>query len=707
MRIEAPAHRSRRRHAAVGSVRARARLSRPSASGRFLNRELSWIEFDRRVLALAADPTVPLLDRVRFCAIAASNLDEFFAVRMAELDDQTAAGLTRKSADGRTPAETLEDVRAAIVALQAAQDTLWLDVLRPELAAARIRVCSPEECRPRELRSLTKRFEREVLPLLTPIALGPAAPFPQVRSLGLNVGVLLGREGGSRFVYVGLPPDVERFIEVGSRGVRVPMDEALIHFLPAVVGDDVRAHAVFRVTRDADLSLADDADDLLEALETGLHRRTHGDVVRLELGTDTPSAIREILVRKLAIEPDHVYESAAPLGLAALAELASVERPDLKRERWLPVTTSEFRSAGGTALLSRIRRRDLLAHHPYDAYDTSVAQFVAASRDSKVAGLKATVYRTGYPSDTVASLVDAADKGKHAVCLVELRARFDERRNIEWSRALERAGVNVVYGARDRKVHAKLCLLVRRERTGLRRYVHIGSGNYHASNASSYEDLSLFTADEDIAADVADVFNAVTGDIKPTVFRKLLVGPWFLREGLLHEIGQVAQAASAGEPARIRIKVNALVDPEIVTALYAASAAGATVEVITRGICVLRPGVPGFSERITVRSVLGPFLEHSRILDFRAGDRVSTWIGSADLMPRNLDRRVEVLAPVEDMKLRARIAGVLDALLADTQFAWALGADGTWSRIDPAPAKKRVSAQELLMKQAIKRASRR
>jgi polyphosphate kinase len=705
MRIEGPAHGSTRGRAAAEY--AAARSTRPSASRWFLNRELSWIDFDRRVLALAADPTVPLLDRVWFCAIAASNLDEFFAVRMAELDDQTAAGLTRKSPDGRTPAQTLEDARVAIVALQAAQDALWLDVLRPELAAARIPVCSPEECRPRDLRSLTKRFEREVLPLLTLIAFRPDAPFPHVRSLGLNVGVLIGRDGDSRFVCLGIPPELPRFLEVGNRCVRVPIEEALVHFLPAVVGEEVRTQAVFRVTRDADLSVADDADDLLEALETGLRRRTHGDVVRLELGTDTDSAIREILVRELAIEPKHVYESAAPLGLAALAELASEGRRDLKRKRWRPVTAPQFGSAGGTTLLSRIRRRDLLAHHPYDSYDTSVERFVAAAGDSKVAALKATVYRTGYPSGTVASLVNAAEEGKHAVCLVELRARFDERRNLEWSRALERAGVKVVYGARDLKVHAKLCLLVRRERDGLSRYVHIGSGNYHASNASAYEDLSLFTADEDIAADVADVFNAVTGDIQPTVFRKLLVGPWFLREGLLHEIQQVAQAASRGEPARIRIKVNALVDPEIVEALYAASTAGASVEAITRGICVLRPGVPGLSERIKVRSVLGPFLEHSRILEFRAADRVSTWIGSADLMPRNLDRRVEVLAPVEDSKLRARIAGVLDALLADTQFAWALGADGAWSRVDPAPAKKRVSAQDVLMKQALARASRR
>jgi polyphosphate kinase len=412
-------------------------------------------------------------------------------------------------------------------------------------------------------------------------------------------------------------------------------------------------------------------------------------------------------VRELAPVPEQVYENAAPLGLAALRELAELDRPDLKRAPWRPVTTRAFASGGDAAFLARIRRRDLLAHHPYDAYDTSVERFSDASRDPKVAVLKSTVYRTDNASRTLAALVDAADDGKHAVCLVELRARFDERRNIEWSRALDRAGVHVVYGGPDRKVHAKLCLLVRRERGGLRRYVHIGSGNYHKSNASAYEDISLFTADEEIAADVQDVFNAVTGDTRPTVFRKLLVGPWFLRDGVLHEIAQVTRAAQAGEPARIRIKVNALVDLEVAEALYAASAAGATVEAVTRGICVLRPGVRGLSERITVRSVLGPFLEHSRILSFRAGERVSTWIGSADLMPRNLDRRVEVLAPVEDTRMRARIDAVLDALLGDTRFAWALRADGTWTQHAPSDGEDAVSAQELLMAQALGRAKKR
>ena len=692
--------------AVAGVVRLRPDEGADFRAARFLNRELSWIDFDRRVLELAADPTLPLLERVKFCAIVASNLDEFVAVRMAELYDRIAEGGGGVSPDGRTSARTLADTREAIVALQADLDALWLDELEPALAATGIQIVAPDECRPRELRALSKRFEREIVPLLTPIALGPAAPFPHVPSLGLNVAVMVedAADGTSRFVRINVPQDVPRFLDVGDRGVRVAVEDAIVHFLPSVLGDGVREHAVFRVTRDADISLASDADDLLEALETQLRRRGFGDVVRLEVERGITPRILDVLTVQLRIQPDQVYESAAPLGLAELAELVELDRPELKDEPWRGVTVHPFANRDGTALLGQIRRRDLLAHHPYDAYDTSVERFVAASRDPKVAALKATVYRTGNPSLTLASLVDAAEEAKQAVCLVELRARFDERQNIEWSRALERAGVHVVYGGPELKVHAKLSLLVRRERDQYRRYVHIGSGNYHASNASAYEDLSLFTADEDIAADVADVFNAVTGHVRPPIFRKLLVGPWFLREGVLHEIGRVVRAAEAGEAARIRIKVNALVDPEVVEALYAASAVGATVEAVTRGVCVLRPGVPGMSERITVRSVLGRFLEHSRILSFQAGDRVSTWIGSADLMPRNLDRRIEVMAPVEDAALRTRIASVLDALLSDTRFAWELGVDGMWRRCAPAEDEKPVSAQDVLMRQAVERA---
>jgi polyphosphate kinase len=662
------------------------------------------------VLALAGDPELPLLERVRLCAIFSSNLDEFVAVRLAGIRRQIESRINRRFADGRTPSQTLRGARARIVELQSAQDTLWLEDLQPTLAAEGILVGGVEECSPRELRALAKRFDREIAPLLTPIAVGVAAPFPYVTSLALNIGLLVRdtKTGEQRFIRLNVPDDLPRFVPVGERGVRVPLEQVILHFLPALVGGvEILTGATFRVTRDADLSLTADADDLVEAVETQLDKRRFGDVVRVEVAGGASQELVNTLVRELRIDADRVYASDAPLGLSALMELMAIDRPDLKDKPWLAATRRPFVNRSAADLLARIRRRDILVHHPYDSFDTSVEAFVAAARDSKVAALKGTVYRTGDLSATLTSLVETAEEGKQAVCLVELKARFDERRNIEWSRALERAGVDVVYGVPDLKVHAKLTLLVRRERNGVRRYVHIGTGNYHASHATSYEDLGLFTADEDIAADVAEVFNAVTGITRPAVFRKLLVGPWFLRDGILNEIDRVVRASRAGEAGRIRIKVNSLVDPEVIDALYAASTAGVTVEIITRGICMLRPGVAGLSERITVRSVLGRFLEHSRILSFQTNDRTTTWIGSADLMPRNLDRRVEVLVPVEDSRLRSDLAEVLDALLADTRFSWELDAEGNWHRTEPKGRAKPVSAQEVLMTRATKRAKKR
>ena len=662
------------------------------------------------MLALAGDAELPLLERVRLCAIFSSNLDEFVAVRLAGIRRQIESRINRRFADGRTPSQTLRGARARIVELQSAQYTLWLEDLQPALAAEGILVGGVEECRPRELRALAKRFDREIQPLLTPIAVGVAAPFPYVTSLALNIGLLVRdmKTGEQRFIRVNVPDDLPRFVPVGERGVHVPLEEVIMHFLPALGGGvEILSDTTFRVTRDADLWLTPDADDLVEAVETQLDQRRFGDVVRVEVAGGASQELVDTIARELRIEADRVYATDAPLGLSALMELTAIDRPDLKDKPWLAATRRPFVNRSAADLLARIRRRDILVHHPYDSFDTSVEAFVAAARDSKVAALKGTVYRTGDLSATLTSLVETAEEGKQAVCLVELKARFDERRNIEWSRALERAGVDVVYGVPDLKVHAKLTLLVRRERNGVRRYVHIGTGNYHASHATSYEDLGLFTADEDIAADVAEVFNAVTGITRPAVFRKLLVGPWFLRDGILNEIDRVVRASRAGEVGRIRIKVNSLVDPEVIDALYAASSAGVTVEIIARGICMLRPGVSGLSERITVRSVLGRFLEHSRILSFQTNDRTTTWIGSADLMPRNLDRRVEVLVPVEDSRLRSDLAEVLDALLADTRFSWDLDAEGNWHRTEPKGRAKPVSAQEVLMTRATKRAKKR
>jgi polyphosphate kinase len=683
----------------VAAVRAPVPLDRPP---RLLNRELSWLDFDLRVHEAAADAGLPLLERVKLCSIVASNLDEFFAVRIAALE-------LNRTADGSAVAKVHAQARARVRALGEAQDALWLDELRPRLARAGIPVVAPAECGPRPLRVLGSRFQREVQPLLTPIAVGVGAPFPLVPSLALNIAAAVRdpetRE--RRFVRVNVPSDVPRFVDVG-RGLLVPLEEAIVHFLPLVVGvGEVESHLVFRATRAADVARAEEVDDLVEELERQLEQRRFGEVVRLEVSAGAPRELVSTVLRELRCRADQVYESRAPLGLRALLELTERDRPELKDEAWRPVTPRSFARRSPSELLARIRRRDVLVQHPYESFEASVETFAAAARDPKVTAVKKTVYRTGNPSPMLTSLVDAAAEDKQALCVVELQARFDERRNIEWARALEQAGVDVIFGLPELKVHTKLALLVRRERGGVRRYVHIGTGNYHAARALVFEDLSLFTADEAIGADVADVFNAITGRSRPGAFRKLLVGPWFLRDGIVDEIERVADAATAGETARIRIKVNSLADPEIAGALYAASGAGVDVEVVTRGICILRPGVPGLSERITVRSVLGRFLEHSRILSFQAGDRVATWIGSADLMPRNLDRRIEVLAPVEDARLRADVAGILDALEADTRLAWTLGADGAWRRVEPPAGARPVSAQEVLMRRALKRAKKR
>ena len=671
-----------------------------SGGERFLNREISWLDFNRRVLELASDEELPLLERVKLCAIVASNLDDFFAVRMASLERLAALDASRRSPDGRTPCETLVEARGVAVALEIAQGRLWLDQLSPALAAERIRIATVAECGGPTLRSLTRRFRRQIGPLLTTTASGAA--FRAVPSLELNVAALVGAANGRRrLVRVAVPRELERFVDMGADGVRVPLENVILHFLPTVVGRGRVEDAVaFRVTRDANLTLERGTADLVAAVEAGLRRRRRGDIVRLEIGLGASHALVGLLKDELGVEGGRSYESAAPLALRDLLELADEDRPELRVSEWEPATFRAFAGGRGPALLTELRRRDVLVHHPYDSFDSSVLAFVSAARDPHVHALKATVYRTGDASPTLASLVQAAESGKEAVAVVEVRARFDERRNIDSGRSLERAGVRVVYGAPDLKVHAKLTVLVRREWDGLRRYVHIGTGNYHASTACSYEDLSLFTADEDISADVDEVFDVLMGRTRQPVFRKLLVGPWFLRGGVLDEIKRVTDAAAAGQTAaRIRVKVNSLADPEIIDALYAASQAGASVEIVTRGICALRPGVVGLSDRIVVRSVLGRFLEHSRLLSFQTDAHRTTWIGSADLMPRNLDRRIEVLVPVEDARLQADLEGIFDALLEDTAFSWELDGGGVWHRIQPCGTRA-VSAQETFMARA-------
>jgi polyphosphate kinase len=692
-------------------MQAMAIRTRTEPAGTLLNRELSHLEFHARVLELATDETLPLLERVNYCAIFSSNLDEFFQVRVAGLLGQAEAGVTVRSADGLTPQQALARIRERVLELSATQSRLWKRELRPALAAEGITVGGIEDLGEKELAELERRFHREIYPVLTPLAVGPGQPFPYISGLSLSLAIFAEHPetGEERFARVKIPEGLPRFFELGGRGLYVPLEQIIAHFLPSLFpGVDILERAVFRVTRDADFEVSDDADDLLEAVETQLRRRRFGDVVRVEVSSSASSEMVARLQSGLGADETQIYRVESLLDLSELKELLAVDRPELKFEPWIPVIPPRLATAQSDLpkIFSEIRRGDVLVHQPYGSFIASFEVFAqAAVRDPDVIAMKTAVYRTSDDSVLVGSLIQCAEEGKQSVCLVELKARFDELRNIEWSRELEQAGVHVAYGFPDLKIHAKMTLIVRREGDGLRRYVHIGTGNYHAATARLYEDLGVFTADEDITADVADLFNYITGFGQPQKFRKLLVAPFTLRSGLVDEIRSVAAAASEGRHARIRLKLNHLVDPKIVSELYAASRAGAQIDVIARSTCALRPGVEDLSENIRVRSIVGRFLEHSRIYSFEAGDRVATYIGSPDLMQRNLDHRVEVLMPVENARVRQEIHAVLDSALEDDTNAWSLGADGEWTRVEPRKS-KRHAHHDTMMRRSLKRARR-
>jgi polyphosphate kinase len=682
---------------------------RTEPSERLLNRELSLLDFHARVLELAADDSVPLLERVSFAQIFSSNLDEFFQVRVAGLLGQAESGLTMRSADGLTPQQALARVRERVLELIAMQSRLWKRELRPALAAAGIVVGGIEDCDEKDMKELERHFQREIYPVLTPLAVGPGQPFPYISGLSLSLAVFAEdpETGEERFARVKIPEGLPRFLEIGGRGLFVPMEQVIAHFLPMLFpGATIVERAAFRVTRDADFEVSDDAADLLEAVESQLRKRRFGDVVRVEVSSSASAEMVERLARGLGAGESQIYRIESVLDLADLDELV-LDRPELKYEPWVPVIPPRLAGAQSdmTRVFDEIRRADIVVHQPYESFRASFEVFAqAAVQDPNVIAMKTAVYRTSDDSALVGSLIECAEDGKQSVCLVELKARFDERRNIEWSRALEQAGVHVVYGFPDLKIHAKMTLIVRREGDTLRRYAHIGTGNYHSATARQYEDVGIFTADEEIAADVADLFNFITGFGKPTRFRKLLVAPFTLRSGLVEEIRAVAAAATEGEHACIRLKVNHLVDPKLVDELYLASQAGAQIDVVARTTCALRPGVEGLSENIRVRSIVGRFLEHSRIYEFEAGDRSRTYIGSADLMQRNLDHRIEVLVPVENARIRQDVHTTLDSALADDVNAWLLGPDGTWTRATP--GEKPHAHHATMMRRALTRARR-
>jgi polyphosphate kinase len=679
---------------------------------RLLNRELSWLDFNTRVLELAEDRTVPLLERVKFCSIFSANLDEFFMVRVAGLLGQLASGLGVHSADGRTPTEALTEIRRQVTALTARQAKLWRRDLVPSLADYDIVIGNVDELRKSELEELAERFERQIYPVLTPLAVGPGQPFPYISGLSLSLALFVRDpdSGEQRFARVKVPELLPRFQPLGDRGIFLPLEHVIAHFLPQLFPEmEITECGAFRVTRDADFEVSDEADDLLEAVELELRRRRFGDAVRVEVTDSMSQEMRARILDGVGAEAGQLYPIAGLLDLADVMQLARLERPDLHDDPWLAITQPRIAELNTPSeFFEEIRRGDILVHHPYESFTTSFESFVRGSgKDPNVLGLKTTVYRTSDETPLVPALIDAAEEGKQTVCLVELKARFDEHRNIEWSRALERSGVHVVYGFPNLKIHAKATLIVRREGDELRRYVHVGTGNYHALNARVYEDFGLFTADPDIGADVADLFNHLTGFGRPQRFRKLLAAPFALRARLIEEIRAVAQAAEGGKNARIRIKVNALTDQAVIEELYEASQAGAEIDVIARGVCSLRPGVQGMSENIRVRSILGRFLEHSRLFILEAGKKSTYLLGSADLMPRNLDHRLEIVVPVEDSYAQQRLASVFDALLADNAQAWELRADGSWERLKPAKDERPKPAHAALMRSARARFRRR
>ncbi len=642
---------------------------------RLLDRELSWLDFNARVLALAEDPDVPLLERVRFLAIFSDNLDEFFQVRVAALKEQ----LLGSDAHGTLP--ELRAIRMRTAELVEQQSRVLAKEVGPALEEAGICIVAYPDLDDESRAHLDLVFETRIFPVLTPLAVDPAHPFPYISNLSLNLAVVVRDPAtfGERFARVKVPPLLPRFLALPGDERFVAIEQVIAAHLDALFpGMTIVSDHAFRVTRDVEIALSDESEDLLQAIELVLQRRTRfGRAVRLEVATDTPSDVISLLMRELELGADDVYTIDGMLDQSGLNAL-DVARPEMRYSPYRRVTPREF-AQGAQGIFRAIADHDILVHHPYDSFEGTVEAFVAAAaHDPDVVAIKQTLYRTGGDeAGIVASLADAALAGKQVVALVELKARFDEQRNIERARLLEEAGVHVVYGLVGLKTHCKILLVVRRDRGGLRRYCHVGTGNYNPKTARGYEDLGLFSADEDLGADVAELFNHLTGYSRPRDYARLLVAPDALRPGLMELI-----QAQAREGGRITMKMNALVDSEIIAELYRASSAGARVDLIVRGICCLRPGVNGMSERIRVRSVLGRYLEHSRIYRFGSGDDVVHLIGSADMMPRNLDRRVEALVSVPDPVLSARLDEILDVNLADEVLGWELQSNGTWRKCE-------------------------
>jgi polyphosphate kinase len=654
---------------------------------RFANRELSRLDFGARLLDLSEDASVPLLERVKFMAIFSELLDEFFQVRVAGLEDQVVGGVYTRSADGLRPREQLVAIRQRTTELVRRQDRIYFEHLCTELARAGLHVLSYEELEPHDRTAMRQFFESAIYPILTPLAVDPGHPFPMISNLSLNIAVqvLDPTTDEERIARVKVPPVLPRFLELGDKGRFVPVEQVITAHLHTLFPGMILGQAeTFRVTRNADLTLEEEeAEDLLIALEMELRRRRFGRAVRLEVQHRMPDAMRELLLRELDLGPEAVDTVDAPIGLSGLWSIFAVDRADLHAEPWTPITPPRLLAGDNESadIFAVLRERDVLLHHPYDSFSDSVEAFVAqAADDPDVLGIKHTLYRTSGDSPIVASLIRASESGKQVAALVELKARFDEAANIGWAKALEDSGVHVVYGIMGYKTHSKTALVLRREADGVRRYSHVGTGNYNSKTARIYEDVGLLTADEQITSDVAKLFNFLTGFSHHATYERLLVSPVSMRPRIIELINEERLAGPLGA---IDIKVNGLTDPRVIDELYAAARAGVPIRLAVRGLCCLRPGIPELSDSIHVCSIVGEFLEHSRIFSFGREDGPNgrrVLIGSSDLMERNLDRRIEATTPVEDPQLVEQLVDVLERNFADDTFSWILGADQRWRR---------------------------
>ncbi len=657
----------------------------------YINRELSWIEFNKRVLNEARNPSHPLLERVKFVAIFSSNLDEFFMIRVSGLEEQVKSGINTLSFDGMSPMQQLLEIRQRTAEMLAERSRLFYDELVPQLADAGIFFMKYADLQDSYKHALNTFFDEQVFPVLTPLAFDPGHPFPFVSNLSLSLAVQLrsNDDGMLRFARVKVPDGLSRLVRLDKiKGIKLPKGKTIFVWLEDIIASNIQklfpnvpvvsVHP-FRVTRDADIEIEEDeAGDLLESISQGLRQRRYGNVVKMDVNPGIPDYIKQVLIENLEIEERKVYQIPGALGLSSLMEVMSIDRPDLKDIPFVP--RNPFAEKEEENMFALLRRRDMLLHHPYDSFQPVIDFVNCAAHDPNVLAIKQTLYRVGSKSPIVQALIEAAERGKQVAVLVELKARFDEENNIGWAKALEKSGAHVIYGLVGLKTHAKMLLVVRREEDGLRRYVHLSTGNYNATTARIYTDYSLFTSDPDIAADMSELFNYLTGYSRQETYRKLIIAPLNIRRWILEMIEREIACHKQYGNGHIILKLNALVDPQVISALYRASQAGVSIDLIVRGICSLRPMLKGVSENIRVISIIGRFLEHSRVFYFYNNGNEEVYLGSADMMQRNLDRRVETIFPVLDNSFKKSIKQCLETMLQDNVQSWMLYPDGTYKK---------------------------